>query len=71
MTWEIIQRRMTGVYHLSGATRINRQNFAKTIASTFNLDSTLITPSLSSAFSWLAKRPKDSSLNVEKAQTFT
>ena len=68
MTWEIIQRRMTGIYHLSGATRISRHDFAKAIASTFNLDSTLITPSRSSAFPWPAKRPKDSSLNVEKAQ---
>lgn len=68
MTWEIIQRKMTGVYHLSGATRISRYDFAKSIASTFNLDPTLITPSSSSDFSWTAKRPRDSSLNVEKAQ---
>jgi dTDP-4-dehydrorhamnose reductase len=68
MTWEIIQRRMTGIYNLSGATRLNRHDFAKKIAATFNLDPTLIMPSQSSAFSWPAKRPKDSSLNVEKAQ---
>jgi len=68
MTWEIVQRRMTGVYHISGATSISRNDFAKAIASTFNLDSTLIMPSTSSDFSWIAKRPKDSSLNVEKAQ---
>jgi dTDP-4-dehydrorhamnose reductase len=68
MTWEIIQRKMTGIYHLSGATRINRYNFAKSIASAFNLDSTLIIPSASSEFDWAAKRPKDTSLNVDKAQ---
>jgi len=68
MTLEIIQRRMTGVYHLSGATHLSRYNFAKLIASVFNLDPALIIPSASSEFAWAAKRPKDSSLNVEKAQ---
>ena len=68
MTWEIIQRKMTGIYHLSGATRISRYDFAKSVASAFNLDTDLILPSASSVFSWAAKRPKDSSLNVEKAQ---
>jgi dTDP-4-dehydrorhamnose reductase len=68
MTWEIVQRRMTGVYHLSGATRISRYDFAKSIASAFNLNPALMIPSASSDFSWAAKRPKDSSLNVEKAQ---
>jgi dTDP-4-dehydrorhamnose reductase len=68
MTWEIIQRRITGVYHLSGATRISRYDFAKSIAAAFKLNPTFILPSDPSTFSWPAKRPKDSSLNTEKAQ---
>lgn len=68
MILEVIQRGITGVYHLSGATRINRYDFAKSIALAFNMDPALIAPSASSDFSWAAKRPKDSSLNVEKAQ---
>jgi dTDP-4-dehydrorhamnose reductase len=68
MTWEILQRKLTGVYPLSGATRISRYDFAKSIASTFDLEPTLIVPSASSEFAWVAKRSKDSSLNVEKAQ---
>jgi dTDP-4-dehydrorhamnose reductase len=64
---EIIQRRLTGTFHLSGATRINRYDFAKSIASAFKLDSTLIIPSVSSEFAWVARRPKDSSLSVVKA----
>lgn len=68
MTCEILQRKLTGVYHLSGATRISRYDFAKSIASTFDVEPTLIVPSASSEFAWAAKRPKDSSLNVEKAQ---
>jgi dTDP-4-dehydrorhamnose reductase len=68
MTWEIVQRRLTGVYHLSGATRISRYEFAKLMASAFNLDQTLIIPLKSSSLFWTAKRPRDSSLNVEKAR---
>lgn len=68
MTWEIIQRRITGIYHLSGATRISRYDFAQAIAKTFNYDSTRITPSNSSNLNWTARRPRDSSLNVEKAK---
>ena len=68
MVLEVIQQRIEGLYHLSGATRISRFDFAMSIASIFNHDPTLIIPSESSDFSWAAKRPKDSSLNVEKAQ---
>ena len=68
MTWEIIKRKITGIYHISGATRISRYEFATTLASTFNLDPNLIIPSSTSIFSWAAKRPRDTSLKVEKAQ---
>jgi dTDP-4-dehydrorhamnose reductase len=68
MTLEIIERKLTGTFHLSGATRINRYDFAKLIAQTFNLDTNLMNPNTSAEFSWAAKRPKDSSLNTAKAQ---
>jgi dTDP-4-dehydrorhamnose reductase len=68
MTLEIIERKLTGTFHLSGATRINRYDFAKQIAESFNLDSNLISPTTSAEFSWAAKRPKDSSLDTAKAQ---
>jgi dTDP-4-dehydrorhamnose reductase len=67
MTWEIIQRRITGVYHLAGATRIRRYDFAKLIAQAFNLDTNLIKPVTSANFSWAANRPRDSSLKTAKA----
>lgn len=35
------------VYHLAGATRINRYNFAKLVAQIFNLDKNLILPTTS------------------------
>jgi dTDP-4-dehydrorhamnose reductase len=68
MTLEIIERKLTGIFHLSGATRISRYDFAKQIAETFNLDSNLLSSTTSSEFSWAAKRPKDSSLDTSKAQ---
>jgi dTDP-4-dehydrorhamnose reductase len=68
MTLEIIERKITGVHHLSGATRISRYDFSKLLAQIFNLDGSLIIPSTSPEFHWTAKRPKDSSLNIEKTK---
>ncbi len=68
MTLEIIERKLTGIYHISGATRISRYDFAKLVAQTFNLETNLITPSTTAEFSWPAKRPRDSSLDTLKAQ---
>jgi dTDP-4-dehydrorhamnose reductase len=68
MTLEIIERKLTGIFHVSGTTRISRYDFAKLIAQTFNLDSNLINPITSAEFSWVAKRPRDSSLDTSKAQ---
>ena len=68
MTLEIIDRRLTGTFHLSGATRISRYDFAQLLARTFSVDAGLIVPSLAKDFSWPARRPRDSSLSTVKAQ---
>lgn len=68
MTIEVAQRRLTGTYHLCGATRVSRFEFAELIAQTFDLDKNLIDPVLSAQFTWPAKRPMDSSLDTSKAQ---
>jgi dTDP-4-dehydrorhamnose reductase len=67
MLSEVIEKRIVGTYHLAGATRISRYDFSKLIAEAFNLESSLILPTTSDKISWTAQRPKDSSLNVEKA----
>ena len=67
MTLEIIEKRLTGIFHLAGATRLNRYDFAQNLAETFNLETDLITPVESTKIPWIAKRPRDSSLNVDKA----
>jgi dTDP-4-dehydrorhamnose reductase len=68
MTLEVAERRLTGIYHLCGATRVSRFEFATQIAEAFGLDTGLIDKVLSSQFTWPAKRPADSSLDTSKAQ---
>jgi dTDP-4-dehydrorhamnose reductase len=69
MTIEVVERRLTGLYHLCGATRVSRFEFAEKIAASFGLDKSLIDKVTSSKFAWPAKRPVDSSLDTSKAQT--
>lgn len=67
MMLEVLERKLSGIFHLAGATRINRYEFAKCIAETFSLETNLITRAFSEDIPWIAKRPKDSSMNVDKA----
>lgn len=68
MTLEAAERRLTGLYHLSGATHISRYDFAASLAKTFSLDASLLVPTQSKELSFPAKRPRDSSLSTAKAQ---
>jgi len=67
MLLEIAERRIGGIFHLAGATRVSRYEFAREIAKVFGLDESLISPSRMDELSWIAKRPRDSSLDVSKA----
>ena len=67
MTCEVIEKRLTGVFHLAGASRLSRYGFAQNLAEVFNLEKDLITPVESTKIPWIARRPGDSSLNVDKA----
>jgi dTDP-4-dehydrorhamnose reductase len=72
MIIETLEKRINGTFHLAGATRLSRYEFAQHVAETFNLDSKYIKPVKSKQIKWLARRPKDSSLDVRKAkQTLT
>lgn len=69
ITLEAIQKDLQGLYHASGSERVSRYAFAKQIAKAFNLDPNLIKPiKMSQLTAWIAKRPKDSSLNTDKIQ---
>ncbi|MFQ6068742.1 MAG: dTDP-4-dehydrorhamnose reductase [Candidatus Bathyarchaeia archaeon] len=64
---EIVNKRLEGVYHTAGSERISRYEFALKIAEAFNFNSSLIKPiKMSELKAWKAKRPKDSSLCVDK-----
>jgi dTDP-4-dehydrorhamnose reductase len=68
MTLEVIEHRLTGIYHMCGATRVSRLEFSEQIADVFDLNKGLIDKVSSSQFTWPAKRPMDSSLDTSKAQ---
>lgn len=67
MLLEAGEKRLEGTYHLAGATRVSRYEFAVEIARRFGFDAELVIPSKMSDMSWKAKRPGDSSLDTSKA----
>jgi dTDP-4-dehydrorhamnose reductase len=68
MLIEIAERKLPGIIHAAGATRLNRFDFAVGIAKTFELDETLIKAIQAKDLQWKARRPTDSSLSVERAR---
>ncbi len=69
MLIEISEKRITGILHTAGATRINRYQYALNLAEIFNLRTDLVKPAKTNEMQWKAQRPKDSSLNISKAAT--
>jgi dTDP-4-dehydrorhamnose reductase len=63
-----IERNSQGLLHVAGSERTSRLDFARRIARQFDLDERLLVPVKMSDLNWIARRPKDSSLNVGKAQ---
>jgi len=70
MVLEIAERKITGIFHLAGATRVSRFEFAKEIAKEFRLNENLIMPAKMDDINWIAKRPRDSSLDTSKAAKY-
>ncbi len=67
MLIEIAKRQIVGLIHFAGATRISRYEMAELVADKLQLDKKLLKPINMKDIEWIAKRPKDSSLNVSKA----
>jgi len=66
MLVEIAERRICGILHTAGASRVSRYEFSKMLADILNLNPDLIEPVEMSELHLRAKRPKDSSLNISK-----
>jgi dTDP-4-dehydrorhamnose reductase len=70
MAIEAIQKDLQGVYHACGSERIGRYEFARQIAKAFGLNQNPIRPiKMEQLTAWIAKRPKDSSLNTDKIRS--
>ena len=67
MVLEVGERQLNGTYHLAGASRISRYDFARTVARMLDLDLSLLSPCRMEDMKWAAKRPRDSSLDTSKA----
>jgi len=67
MLIEVATRQITGVIHLSGATRISRYNLAELVAEKLNLDKKFLIQTKKDEMTWKSQRPKDSSLDVSLA----
>jgi dTDP-4-dehydrorhamnose reductase len=67
MLIEITTRQISGIIHLAGATRISRYDMAELVAEKLDLDKSLLRQIRIKEMDWVAKRPKDSSLDVSKA----
>jgi dTDP-4-dehydrorhamnose reductase len=67
MITECLERNLTGTFHLAGATRLSRFDFASRLCGEWSLNQSLINPVEMSKMNWSASRPHDSSLDVSKA----
>ena len=67
MLIEVATKKIVGIIHLAGATRISRYHLAELLADKLNLDKRLLVPTKSDEMKWKSQRPKDSSLDVSFA----
>lgn len=67
MLLDVGDKRTGGTYHLAGAERISRYDYACRLADVFGMDKSLISTSKMADIGWRAKRPMDSSMDVSKA----
>jgi len=66
---EMVEKDFNGIYHTAGSERISRYEFVAKIAKIFDLDISLVKPiKMKELKAWVAKRPRDSSLRIDKVQ---
>jgi len=64
----LIQNKRTGTYHIAGSKTLSAFSMGLRIAEEFNFEKKYLKPIMAYKFKQLAKRPKNSSLNIEKLQ---
>ena len=69
MLIEISERRITGIIHAAGASKISRYQMASMVSDKLNLDDTFLKQISMNKMKWVAQRPKDSSLDVSRASS--
>ena len=69
MLIEISERHLDGMFHVAGATKISRYEMARMVSDKLNLDEKLLRDVSINELKWEAQRPKDSSLNISKANS--
>jgi dTDP-4-dehydrorhamnose reductase len=66
MVAELAERKLTGMWHTSGSTVIDRVGFGKALCEVFGFDASLITPTTLAALNLASPRPPKSGLKVDQ-----
>jgi len=64
---EVAEREMGGIFHVVGE-RMSRYEFAIRVAEALGLDKSLVQKAKMEEMKWIARRPRDSSLNCEQTK---
>ena len=64
--YKLIEKNERGIFHAAGGERVSRYDFVIKLAEVFGFDKKLVIPVISENMGWIAKRPRDSSLDVSK-----
>lgn len=64
--WQVTKKKVTGVIHIAGQTRLNRYELAVATAKAFHLDPRLIKEVDSSFFPSIAPRPRDTTFGSDR-----
>jgi len=64
---EIAEEEVEGIFHIAGE-RMSRYEFAVKVADALSLNKSLIMKAEMREMNWLAKRPRDSSLNCDETR---
>lgn len=67
----VVDRHLSGLYHVTGAEKISKYEFGRRVAEVFGFDPGTIVPTRVAGSSLKARRPLDTSLNTEKIRAAT